>query len=883
MMLSPERFVRRLVGYDESSPLYKAVKALSDGQRKAQDFEMRTDRFFDRWHSDKNFMQKMTGKKAKRIAVQGMVMEDGQLKPVRAEITPAQQVSLYLHSRHYANRAHILKGGIAIPDAKLYAEGKMSEAYSKGVRLRLDEDALRKLTRDMDSDVRAYADAVSRWFNGMSKEAINETSTALDGYERAAVKGYFPIRTDPNFTRSEAESLIFDATVEGWGNLKKRQNNSSSPLLLEDVTDVLNRHAQKTAQYYGLAIPVRNLNKLMNVTGIESNWSVKEAISRKWGKGALDYLDDMKADAQGARARGSDGLGRLMGSMRSAQAGAVLTLNPSVIMKQAASYPTAAGVLGWKPLLRALGPQAFSVDRNTIAKYTPDYWYRRKGYSTTELGDIAGRKKGLPKWANLIQGVDLATTRTLWLASEYYVRDRNRGKAGAPEIRSEAYYSQVAEVYNRVIEETQPNYAAMQRPGILRSPNELTKSFVMFKTQSFQNFNMLYDAFGNWRAKARAYALDRSAENRQALKEARAGMRRNVSAQIVSAAVLSGMTFASAMLLGRLRNYTDDDDGEMTKESVLAQLAKDFAASLSGILLGGSEIWSAIDAAALGGTWFDIEAGGISAVNDLYSRFGGVKKAAADLWDAFGDEEQEVTPAQAQHLALQGVKLAKVTAETFGVPAGNVEKLLHALGDRFVRGAAGNYIGQYYVLLTTVSAESGSGDYLDLLYKAYREESPAYEKLREMMVNLGISEDQIESGFKARQKKTGEYRAAFEETGSALRRAVEGSPLYQQNAGKAEDWIEAYAREAGKEASEREYAIDGKWNRIMREAESAGLEEGDVLLYRLALEMANDDGNNSISQAEAKKALDGMDSLTRAQKAYLFGSTSTTWKNNPYR
>ena len=168
-----------------------------------------------------------------------------------------------------------------------------------------------------------------------------------------------------------------------------------------------------------------------------------------------------------------------------------------------------------------------------------------------ELGDITSRKKGLPKALNLIQGVDLATTRTLWAASEYYVREQNKGKADAPGIRSDAYYRQVAEVYNRVIEHTQPNYAAMQRPGILRSGNELEKALVMFKTQSFQNFNLLYDSFGEWRANAKRYALNQTDGNRAALRESRRKMARQLSAQAVSAAVFSGMTLAAAALTGK--------------------------------------------------------------------------------------------------------------------------------------------------------------------------------------------------------------------------------------------------------------------------------------------------------------------------------------------
>ena len=130
-------------------------------------------------------------------------------------------------------------------------------------------------------------------------------------------------------------------------------------------------------------------------------------------------------------------------------------------------------MLGWKPLLKALNPQA--------GRYGRDYEvYARllvpaKGVFNHRAGRHHQPEKGLSKKLNLIQGVDLATTRTLWLASEYYVRDQIKGKADAPAIRSDAYYEQVAEVYNRVIKETQPNYSPMQRPAILHTQNEFIK------------------------------------------------------------------------------------------------------------------------------------------------------------------------------------------------------------------------------------------------------------------------------------------------------------------------------------------------------------------------------------------------------------------------
>lgn len=750
-MLSPERFARRLVGYDESSPLYQRVRDIADGQRKAQDFRMRSERFFDRWHSDRAFMEKLTGKKAALIDVRGMAIVGGKLEPVRTKITPAQQVSLYLHAKHPANRRHILEGGVTIPDAALYAKGKLKEAYNKSVRVRLDEAGLRSLTVNMDSDVRAYAERVSEYLNGMAKDAINETSVVLDGYERATVNRYYPIKTDPNYSRAEYEGEIFDATIEGWGNLKNRQSGTN-PIQLTDVFDVLNHHMEQTATYYGVAIPVRNLKKLLNVTGTDSEWSVKDALQRKWGDGAEEYLRKMIVDVQGQKGGESSFLGRTLASLRSKSAGAVLTMNFSVIMKQAASYPTASGEIGWAPLIKALNPKAaLSVDIETIAKYTPDYWYRRKGYSTMELGDIASRKKGLPKALNLIQGVDLATTRTLWAASEHYVREQNKGKADAPGIRSDAYYRQVAEVYNRVIEHTQPNYAAMQRPGILRSGNELEKALVMFKTQSFQNFNLLYDSFGEWRANARRYALDKTDGNREALRESRRKMARQLSAQAVSAAVFSGMTLAAAALTGKKKRY-EDEDGEITWASLLAQFSRDMASSVAGMALGGSELFSAADSLLLGGQWYDIDVGGVSSFNDMMTMGKSLQSALDSLTDALADPDEEISPAKWQRLALSGWKFGKAVLEKgCGIPAGNAETDLLAVVSPVLRKAFGEYTGAFYRLLVTKDADKDSGAYIDLLYQAYKAESPEYESLHELVNGLGIDDEKIASAIERRE------------------------------------------------------------------------------------------------------------------------------------
>ena len=151
-----------------------------------------------------------------------------------------------------------------------------------------------------------------------------------------------------------------------------------------------------------------------------------------------------------------------------------------------------------------------------------------------------------------------------------------------------------------------------------------------------------------------------------------------------------------------------------------------------------------------------------------------------------------------------------------------------------------------------------------------------------MMVDLGISEDKIDSGFQSRQKKTGEYQDTLARVTGDLQDALAGVPLYEENRAQANDYIKDYAKELAKTASDAGYETDDKWTQVISAAGGTGLEERDVLLYRLALKMADEDENGVTSQAEAQAALDMLAGLSERQKAYLFGSTNKAWKNNPY-
>ena len=669
-ILSAEREFRKIAGYAKNSQMEQQAKELNKGQLKKTKFQQDAAEYFRPFiEKEGKWIDTVTGEKAKLVKI-------GEKNGKDIMVTPAMRMSLYLHAKAEANLRHIIGGtnivkgqlnqyqggGITVPDMKLYQKGKVSDAYARGETIKLTKTGLQKILSEMTPKEKRFAEMVSGFFNGQMKEAINDTSLKLDGFEKARVTNYFPIRTNKNFTNTDFDTLVKDATIEGMGILKQR-SGGTNPVMLEDIFNVLNRQIDSVSSYYGLAIPIRNFNKIYNSTASEYESSVKSTIAEKWGTRGQKYIENLLSDLQGGRKSEMNWLDR----MRGRYAQAVLTLNPSVTMKQAASYPTAAATLGWGPITKALVNQTVRTDRALIDKYSPLLWYRNQGNVTNDIADINQTKtwatrapKLIQKYLlNWIQNTDTLTVQRLWLASEYYVQDEMKVKKG-----SEGYYKKVAEVYNRVIEDTQPNYTVMQRPDILRSTNQMTKALTMFSTQRLQNYGIVYDAIGEYRA--RLADMKKGTGTKEDVRAAGKNLARAFSSQIVAAAVLAGMTFIAGAALHREKNW-EDEAGNITTESFMKQFGKDFGATIAGSSIGGSELYEFLTAMTGQEKWWGFETSSVATINDFGDDLKTTYDALKNLLTGDGSY-QAVTDA----IKAMGVDASKF----FGVPVENTKKII---------------------------------------------------------------------------------------------------------------------------------------------------------------------------------------------------------------
>lgn len=515
--------------------------------------------------------------------------------PVR--ITKGMRVSLALHVLNGGNMRHIERGGLTIPDVKLYNAGRLSEAYAAGQRVPMNKAGIEAIIANMTEAERAYVEAAKILFHDRAGYYINKTSLRLVGYAKAIVDNYFPIHSNSNYTRTDFETIRKNGSLEKPGFLEERVV-SSNPVYLEDITFVVNRQISGVARYAGLAIPMRNYKCVTQaVTWFEDEngiWrertSVPETMTNVLGERGVKIVDGFLEDWSEAAHTDVTPMERLANKLSGNYVKAVLLGNAKVAMKQMASYPTAAAVIPWKYLNKALvaggknGRLISRADAELINKYTPLYRMRLE-QNVNEIASIMtqpGMEQKMPWLLGWITKMDVATVGRLWYAAQYMVDDTQQNL----EKGSDEYYQAVAKIFNDCIQQTQPNFTPLQRNAALRNKNPIVRSLVLFGTQRMQNGGIMIEAATE--------LLQSKGKSTEQIKAAKRKLGRAIASQMVQNVILIAATFGVDALRGRIKAWQDDDDDKLTAESVLKKLGDTFLGNFVGSFLGGTEAYETI-------------------------------------------------------------------------------------------------------------------------------------------------------------------------------------------------------------------------------------------------------------------------------------------------
>lgn len=939
--LNIQRQFERFGGYVHGGYMEKMGQMLNEGQYKKTSLIVEGTAIFDDVTGPGN-LKKMDRFERELVDI-GLRADDGR----KWLVTRAQVTALYIQAQNQQGLHHMTHGGLKIPNMEYMVKGDKARAEhdtqtvrigdlkfnEKGNILNESGDAATELEQmkllgtqkgnlltelskyiSADDEMGEYTRKVLddyKKFLQFTQKNINETSMVLSGRKKAIVENYIPQRVDEDTRAVENEGIRYDNSVGSEGFLQPRKN-SSKPIYLDDIFSVVNTSLENVAQYAGMAVPLRNVNKLLS-TQIEGR-NLNAAIRDVWGRQGADYMEHAIKDMYPQRQKAEVG-DRMSARLRGSAAGAVLTFNMNVTFMQAASLPTAAAEAGFgstghaavqfaknvDPLNKLMS--AFGLTENRLKKVEaeiaehgdPLLQYRLRGTKSGELGTAAEVKNWLTKLhdgalegnvvlrgltkaydglKNSITKADEVTVAALWeAAKDYVVKNPSEFDAEAQQKGSAAYWAAANKAFQRIVERTQPNYTTMQRTGFQRSGNQFMKFLMMYSTQRQQNMQIAISAGEDLAAQLRRQSAAPSAENAEAVKKAGVRLARAVSSQITAAVVISSMSTLVKLLLHR-RKDLQDKNGDITTKKVLSTIFWGAVESLASNPVGGSELYSGISSVVKGNDYDAVSISGVSAVNDIVANVSTFWKEAAK--DATEMDEEEAAKHK-EKLKKDFSNILGSLSQLFNIPYSNIKKYADAAEaymDDWQNGTLFDF---------SSTPSSATGQY-DRLYNAIqsgdREEAAAAMKKLEQMLKEGkVKELKVDSQLKTRLKKydedileaakaqnAGKEKAAETARQAAFKKLLDGLDVGNKDSARRTELVNVVTGAVNEKANELLLAEKGRdkdasvYADLLDEVENGRAKDVQAEINRL-LTAGKDKGSikSKITEAVKEEYLAGSD------------------------
>lgn len=638
-VLSPMRLMAKYTGYNADAELMYHINALNEGTEKYNMFKMLAEKPLNdfikenpkEYESFKNDVIEIKYRDNKNVAQ-------------TAKMTKSQGLQILMSwTREHTEDSHLdhmERGGVTLLDAEQISKGNYEKAFAQRKTIRgINLSFISAVQSQMGDFENHYRELAETLFNEVSNAYINDTSAILLHHDIATEKYYIPFAVNKDFLSTEIDGLKYDATIVNKGMLKSTKRNAPQALNIAGLDSVISKHIRDVGQYYGYAVPIRNLNKALNVKMFETNEngnkiatdSVRNSLRETFNSDKpIQFIEQVMTDLQTSRKSNSQtekAINKIVRAVRDNMITSALKGSVSVVIKQGASLYTASSILSMRSVSVGAVKGIQQIARkggwkqltDEIDAHTAGHYMRRIGLSSMEIEAMKDSWLGkkLPtalnpaKW---IQGTDCITTALHWVATKEEVSRLYKEQGKADQIGSDEYFDEVTKLYDQILEETQPMYDSLHRGEIQKNSNELLKSVFMFKTQPLQNTGILYDAIMDYQANKG------NAELRDVKKQKLA---KAVSSQMVSALTFVAMTFIASLALHKPERYKDEND-EVTLSSVLERLGIDWAETGFSVLvpIGGAELASFIENQINGKDYDFASDNVVSMLNDFTSSIG---------------------------------------------------------------------------------------------------------------------------------------------------------------------------------------------------------------------------------------------------------------------
>jgi len=428
-------------------------------------------------------------------------------------------------------------GWYNIPEEADWAKGKYREAYRNGQNVKLTESSLNKLPELLTEAERAFVDVARNIYdtcgNSMDMNMLEyngrTVTTGNNNYVHAVGDGSFAttIENGKNKTvNASSTSVMQTRTGKGGYNPDSIVRN-----LLTVINDASYMYSAKSIDTYNALV---------------SNPEVAKAVGTKFGNSFYNSLVNIGQDAKIQIIESN-----LSDKILSKYANAVTAINIGTTLKQIPSYFQLLSHFDAKSVLKGMFK---NPDSEIVTKYSSTYKERlmKKGIVTTGSLNESDMQIINSK-INLTSFSDLWTVKKAWGVAEEYVKSHYNTSG----MTEEAFYKQVAEVYDKAVQETQPSRNKLDKAELLRSKNAVTKALMLFTSQPMQNWSLINEGFIK-KANLKISGIENYKQTKQ-WKSATKQQLGTALGQALSAFTLGAITLGNAALRGSIDDLKDEN------------------------------------------------------------------------------------------------------------------------------------------------------------------------------------------------------------------------------------------------------------------------------------------------------------------------------------
>lgn len=618
--LDPVRYGKFLSGYHEDSVTYKIFSDLHAGDKK------RIRIMESAMLEVQRTLVKYEGKEIESLQkddVSEFDLRDIETRK-RAKITQGVLLAIYLTDKQADGHRHMINDKwnsyTVIPDVG-YMNSSITKIKGRNAggdkfhKIKLTEADIEHIKRYVEENslLKDLAKSISSVYNEMLPEEINAVSMAKYGKRIATVKNYYPLKvyTDgAKFSDKNFEAEFNDIRMKSRGFTKQREFSYAS-IMIGDVLNTFQSHINSVSEWCGLLIPIENFKKIYN-SGNGMN-TLHETIVKKFGGSAEHYIEKLMGDLQKQRDSIDD---NMFMKIQRKYMGAVLMLNPGAAVKQMAAFPLANKYFGHINVAKStvMGAVKGKELCEVYSKYTPYLWYRKEGNGTIvgETSRQAGFYGKATDVLDVMGKMDRYVVNSMLYAAEQHIKKTTNLKPG-----TEEFYKEVARLYEKVVDESQPNNMITSKPQFVRNNVLKTLSMNAFMSQTMAMGNGIIDSFMEWRARAYDYKTGgRTAEGKAAKNNAAKKFLQHCVGVLESAALLSLLSLISAFGYHKWDDFKDEN-GDVTFGKITKNMFEYFLDGVFGSFAWGKRIYEFIDSMITGDTYYGLEVMSLSNINDI--------------------------------------------------------------------------------------------------------------------------------------------------------------------------------------------------------------------------------------------------------------------------